>query len=638
MNFIPVHLARVPSGLSSGLMLRSIQSSQSQLLRAQIDLATGRALHRPSDDAVAARSIASLDDVISQRLRHLGNLGHADGVLSAVDGGIAELTDLLADATALGLAHGDSGTGAGSMEADAAAVNAMLQTVLNLANRQHSGLHLFGGTATGRSPMVELLGGYQYRGVGSGLVTDLGLGSAVPLTMSGDDVFGALSSRVQGDRDLDPQVLRSTRLSDLEGVRGQGVALGRLSIELDPPGTSLVVDAASAYTVGDLVDLLNAAVPDAFTANGDGIVVSADVGTTLTISDLDGGTLAADLGLEGSFAGPGPIFAGDLDPRITSHTSVVSLGLNLDRIRIEQGEQSVDLNLAGAETVGELQQRVADLNLGIRLVISEEGDRFDLLNEISGSSVSIGEVDGGTTATALGLRSLMRSTALSNFNAGAGVEFVDGLADLRIELHDFTTFDVDLSGCTTVGDVLDAINAAAVAAFGDPPPLQAGLATDGNGIMLTDTSDGAGRLIVTGINGSFAGEQLGLIGETNLATLVGSDRARVRVESVLTHLIDLRDALLAGDQAAIIDAVSRLESDQERAVDARADVGHRARLITAAMDRFETRQIADESLRAAIRDVDYTDASMRFAALQQQLQASLAVTARISTLTLLEYL
>ena len=56
------------------------------------------------------------------------------------------------------------------------------------------------------------------------------------------------------------------------------------------------------------------------------------------------------------------------------------------------------------------------------------------------------------------------------------------------------------------------------------------------------------------------------------------------------------------------------------------------------MDRFETRQIADESLRAAIRDVDYTDASMRFAALQQQLQASLAVTARISTLTLLEYL
>ena len=61
-------------------------------------------------------------------------------------------------------------------------------------------------------------------------------------------------------------------------------------------------------------------------------------------------------------------------------------------------------------------------------------------------------------------------------------------------------------------------------------------------------------------------------------------------------------------------------------------------LVMAAMDRFETRQIADESLRAALRDVDYTDASMRFAALQQQLQASLAVTARISTLSLLEYL
>jgi flagellin-like hook-associated protein FlgL len=638
MNFVPVHLARVPSSLSAGLMLRSIQSSQSQLLRAQIELATGRALHRPSDDAVAARSIASLDDVISQRLRRLGNLGHADGVLSALDGGIGELSDLLAEATALGLGHVDSGSGSGSMDADASAVNAMLQTVLDLANRQHAGLHIFGGTSTGRSPMVELLGGYQYRGVGAGLVTDLGLGSDIPLTMSGDDVFGSLSSRVQGDHDLDPRVLRDSRLIDLNGVRGLGIALGRVSIDLDPPGTSVIVDAGSAYTVSDLLDLLNEAVPGAFNINANGITVSPDNDVTLTISDLDGGSMAADLGLSGSFTGPGPVLAGDLDPRITSHTSVLSLGLDLGSIRIQQGEQTVDLDVSEVETVGELQQRFADLNLGIRLVISEEGDRFDLLNEISGSSVSIGEVDGGSTATDLGIRSMMRSTALSTFNAGAGVEFADALNDLRIELHDFTTFEVDLSGCTTVGDVLDAINAAAVVAYGDPPPLQAGLAADGNGITLTDTSGGDGRLIISAINGSFAAEQLGLVGETELATFVGEDRARVRVESVLTHLIDLRDALLAEDQAAIADAVARLELDRERAVSARTDAGHRVRLITAAMDRFETRQIADESLRAALRDVDYTDASMRFAALQQQLQASLAVTARISTLSLLEYL
>ena len=619
-------------------MLRSIQSSQSQLLRAQIELATGRALHRPSDNAVAARSIASLDDVISQRLRRLGNLGHADGVLSSVDAGIGELTDLLAEATALGLGHTDSGSGAGSMGADASAVNAMLQSVLNLANRQHAGLHLYGGTATGRSPMIEMLGGYQYRGTGGGLVTDLGLGSAVPLTMSGDDVFGSLSSRVQGDHDLDPNVLHSTRLSDLNGVRNLGVTPGRLSIELDPPGTSTIVDASSAYDVSDLLQLLDDVAPGVFDIDVNGIVVSGDIDVTLTITDLDGGSLAADLGLNRSFTGPTPVQAGDLNPRITTHTEISALGLNLGTIRIEQGEQTVDLDLSDVGTVGDLQQKIDDLNLGLRLVVSEEGDRFDLFNEVSGSSVSIGEVGGGTTATDLGIRSLMRSTELSSFNAGAGVDFVDGMTDLRIQLHDLSAFEVDLSGCTTVGDVLDAINAAAVVAFGDPPPMQAGLAADGNGITLTDSTAGAGRLIVGTVNGSFAAEQLGLAGETELSTLTGEDRARVRVESVLTHLIDLRDALLAEDQAAIADAVTRLQADQERAVAARTDVGHRTRLVSAAMDRFETRQIADESLRAALRDVDYTDASMRFAALQQQLQASLAVTARISTLSLLEYL
>jgi len=233
---------------------------------------------------------------------------------------------------------------------------------------------------------------------------------------------------------------------------------------------------------------------------------------------------------------------------------------------------------------------------------------------------------------------MQRSTLLSTFNAGAGVDAVDGLSDMRVELHDFTSFDIDLSGCTTVGDVLDAINAAATLAFGDPPPVTARLAQDGNGIELVDGTEGEGRLIVSTLNGSFAAQQLGLEGETETSMLTGEDRSLVRVESVFTHLMDLRNALLAGDEIAVAEAVERLEEDQQRATRARSEAGHRSSMVHSAMDRFETRQIADESLRATLRDVDYTDASVRFAGLQQQLQASLAVTARISTLSLLEYL
>ena len=52
-------------------------------MQAQIQL-LGRNLSRPSDDAMAARSLLSLDAVIGQRMRHLENLQFAD---SAGDGG-----------------------------------------------------------------------------------------------------------------------------------------------------------------------------------------------------------------------------------------------------------------------------------------------------------------------------------------------------------------------------------------------------------------------------------------------------------------------------------------------------------------------------------------------------------------------
>ena len=61
-------------------------------------------------------------------------------------------------------------------------------------------------------------------------------------------------------------------------------------------------------------------------------------------------------------------------------------------------------------------------------------------------------------------------------------------------------------------------------------------------------------------------------------------------------------------------------------------------MVLDAISRFESRNIMDETLRSQLRDVDYTDASMRFATLQQQLQASLATTARLSSLSLMDFL
>ena len=638
MLTIPTSLGRFPSLLGSHLMLRNLQGTQSSLMQAQIQLATGRSLSRPSDDAMAARSLLSLDAVISQRMRHLGNLQFADSTLATVDSTIGELSDLLLEAKGIASGYLGSGQEASMAEADATAIDAILDQIVSLANHSRDGLFLFGGAATGRSPLVEFAGGWRYQGVGEGMLTDLGLLHDLPVTMSGADVFGALSTRIEGDRDLNPVIEPETLLEDLGGALGNGVQPGMLSITTTPPGSQITVDLSTAVDMNDVLTALENAVPGVFSLGPRGLVIDAPEQVTMQVAELGDTTLGADLGILGAWTGPGSFPGGDLDPKLTERTTIASLGLSLGTIRLENIGQVHDLDLGAAEDVGDVIRMIEDLDIGIRVEISASGNRLEVHNEVSGSDMSIGEFAGGSTATQLGIRSMGRSTSLSAFNSGEGVDALEGLTDLRIILRDGAAFEVDLDGAATVGAVLDAITAAATAAFGDPPPLSVQLAATGNGIQLIDATGGTGRLQVESANGSLAADQLGLLASVADSTLTGADRARVEVESVFTHLSDLRTALLEGDQGAIGRLVERIQDDIDRAASARARAGHRSRMVSDAIGRFESRNITDETIRSQLRDVDYTDASMRFATLQQQLQASLATTARISSLSLMDFL
>jgi flagellin-like hook-associated protein FlgL len=107
---------------------------------------------------------------------------------------------------------------------------------------------------------------------------------------------------------------------------------------------------------------------------------------------------------------------------------------------------------------------------------------------------------------------------------------------------------------------------------------------------------------------------------------------------VFSHLIALRDALESNDERGIALAGQKLEGDIARAAETRAEAGVRTRRVTDATDREGVLQIQDNSLKSAIRDLDFTEAAMRFALLQQQLQAGLATASRISSLSLLDFI
>ncbi len=661
MSSIPPGLARVPNLLSSQLMLSSLTRSTSLLLDMQAKLASGRRIQIPSDDAVGASAVTVLDDVLERREQRLRNLSHAEGVLNNIDAALGDLGNILIEAKGVASSQIGVGSEAETRKSQATVIDAMLRQTINISNRRFQQLQLFGGDVTKGSPIVELKTGLRYTGEGNGLETDLGLSRTLPITVSGEQAFGALSSRVQGNRDLDPILLPSTRLADLNGARGLGVSLGSINVRVN--ATDVTVDLSNAHTMQDVLTALDTAIESVSGAGTATVVIDPvsqnriQVTSTVdpvVISDQSVDATAADLGIAMSVPVGVPTNGQDVDRRITDETLVSSLTLPapLGTIRLGNIGQSRDLDLSGAVTVQDIRNLVEGLDIGIRVEISSAGDRLNFINELSGGDMSIAEVAGGATATNLGVRSFTTDTLLADFNDGLGVQIrsgsvdpVTGLPDpakdldFRVTIKDARTFDVDLAGATTVVDVLTKINAAATAAgIAVPGEFNATLAADGNGIELIDGTGGGGPLSVTRLNGSFAGQDLGIIGSTTGATLTGTDRAKVAVDSLFTHLMALRDALLTNDERGITLAGEKLEDDISRATATRADVGARARRVTDATTREEDLRLQDRALRSQIADLDFTEAALRFSALEQQLQAGLATAGRISTLSLLDFL
>ena len=602
---------------------------------------------------MGAGAVSVLDSLLEVQRQRERNLDHGEAMLGMIDGSLGEALDLILEAKGIALDQSTSGVDAAEREAQASAIDAILTGILGIANADHQGVHLFGGSATARAPYIDLNGLIQYVGQGGGLITDLGLASGVPLTLGGEEAFGAVSTRVDGHRDLDPAIDANTPLNELNGATGEGVSLGIVEVFRDPPGTSYLVDLNNAYTLQDVIDEFQAiaGLDVDIDVGGERLFINVPAGETITISDLEGGRMARDLGIDMAFTGPVGGVGGDLDRRLTDDTPVTALGFPLEIIRFTNGLQTMDLNLATAETIGDVRRLVEQMDMGIRLEINEAGDRLDAVNLQSGSLMSIGEVIGSTTATDLGIRSMDRETRLSDFNRGLGVSILQGNIDpvtgnpdpsldrdFSVHLSNGEQFVVDLAGCETVGGVLNRIRAAADTNLADPSVFEVGLALEGNGIRLEDQSGGGGTFSLTALNGSDALADLGLEVEPSGATIIGEDRAMVAVEGLFTHLMDLRDALMGDDVSGIALAADRLEGDLDRLGRVQAQVGIRSNRITDAMARIEDTIIMDEQLRSRILDLDYTEASIRFASLQQQLQAGLATAARSVSMTLLDYL
>lgn len=642
MAILPLQLARVSNQLRTSVANSTIARTQESLLKVQNELSTGKRLNAPSDDPGDAAIAQQLRKVLEQRIAYADNLKSAGIQLGAVDTALGDLTDLLEQAQTIASANVGSDVTDDARESAATIIDALYRQLLDIGNEQLDGMYLFAGDRSTDAPFVEANGGIKFVGTSSVLRNTFQEGVVLPFMVDGEELFGALSSRVEGSADLTPSLSASTRISDLRGATGDSVRLG--SIRIGNGSTSAVVDLTQADTVGDIITAINNAgvgsITAAITADGMGLELSGGGGDDISINEVGGGTTASDLGILQPI-GPGAgtaVTGSSVQAKITPLTPLANLraGAGIDTtngLTITNGLVTKTIDLSTATTVEDLLNTINGAGAAVRAEINATGTGINIFNPTQGTNMTISE-NGGTTASDLGLRSYSPTSPLTELNSGKGVRTVDG-NDIQLIDSNGVTFEVDLSNLSTVQDVLDAINTAAGTAGAG---VTASFATTGNGVVLTDTAAGAGSMTLTALNFSKAAEDLGLETGASTGTITGTDVSPIEPGGIFSHVAKLRDALRNNDQTGITAAAEGLKEDYDRTVRVRGQTGARIQEIESRSQRLDDQSLATKTLLSQLEDTDFTDAVSRFQTLQTALQASLQTSARILDLSLLDFL
>lgn len=357
----------------------------------------------------------------------------------------------------------------------------------------------------------------------------------------------------QGDARLDSETL----LSQLNG--GAGVSRGLVRIT-DRSGASAVVDLTRVVSVNDVIDAINNSNSINVTAavDGDRLVLTDNTGQTtasLTVSNLGTTGTATSLGIAGTAVAS--TLTGTQINRVGSSTLLATLNDNngvrfnaaATDFRVQRRDGTTfDVALAGSATLGDVISKINAASGGdVTAAVNDDGTGIKLTDSSvdSGSTLAVTALNSSNAAMDLGILASddnadgviagsrvtagLNSRLVKNINGGTGA----GLGVIAVTNRAGVAFAVDLSGATSISDVLAAINTE-----GASRNVSASLNASGNGIQLTDgTGSTASNFIISNITGTGATD-LG-IAQSVAAADIKSGNLQFRYISEATRLTQL---------------------------------------------------------------------------------------------------
>jgi flagellin-like hook-associated protein FlgL len=478
------------------------------------------------------------------------------------------------------------------------------------------------------------------------------------------NVNGAGSGQLVGQA-LDPAVRLTTSLGDILGTRAtafvhSGGTDNDLIMEAKPGGNnpaSLLNGVQISFVDDPAVTAGNETVDYTAGPGGRGgtLVVHIQAGHSRAIQVRD--AINNDLTLP---------FTAKLDPLddVNDGQGMVDVtatattdgggGSEFDRsgLQISNGGKTYTIGLSAARTVEDLLNAINGSGASVLAEINQQGTGLNIRSRLSGGNFMIGE-NGGTTAESLGLRTFTKQTLLTDLNFGSGVDQSVQPA-FTITRSDDTVLSINLSGATTINDVLDAINSNSDNT--GVHTVLARLAPEGNGIQLVEASPVAGKhLTVTRNPSSAAAADLGLVDrgtdnkpadskqsstdpDSGAEILGGADVRPLETDSMFNSLVRLRDALQANNMAAAQRAMGLVDGAMTKLSFTRAELGTRQQGLDTMQSRLDAEEVDLKQVMSDNYDADLAEVISNLTSRQTAYQASLQAAGKILQMTLLNYL
>ena len=544
--------------------ISQVNRTNSSLSDMQIKVSSGKNYIRASENPVDNALIMQNKTEINENNQFTRNIDHAtdwynntDGAMSTVESALQRVRELAVQGANDTLVQSDR-------DAIATEIDELLLHLIDVANTNIGGEYIFAGhnvdsppfaAKTGQEPgfntsmVTHSLGDVRadanlnnilsvlYNGNDKRLTSEIERGTVIEKSITGQELFfgGKPVTPTPGFTYTLPPLEESLPLQMLNS--GNGVQPG-LIIVTDENGVEHKIDLSDAHRLDDVIGMINA-------------TGSFEAGIEEVPSDT-----AVSLGIYRN-AGFSDLLTGLSDPKMLSEfTNLTDLngGLGVPdgylNINTRDGKNH-RVDISGSTTVADIVAKLNAVNGGAALEA-----RVDMIHkrlEIEDITGGAGEFSITSTRSQLYIKDLdphvaddlgilrnvgaanqifstydsameSETTPLSLLNGGEGVErgFID------IKTHDGSSVVVDLTNVYSPQDIIDAINAQALA---DGVAVVAGFDVSSNSLFITDNTVGADDFRIEEVFGSnpiavrevtTVTKNLGLLKSSQGNTIVGN--------------------------------------------------------------------------------------------------------------------